>query len=213
MTLNDLPSPALLESALSEPDFSDAPQPGWSAWLRFSALWLVLGGLAYPAVTTALGGALFPAQATGSLIKGDGRVVGSTLIGQPFTGDRYFIGRPSAAGSGYDPVNASGSNLAVSNPALRERVQAQAQAIATRENIPVTRIPVDLLTASGSGLDPHVSPAGAAVQVARVARARGLTDTQVQALVRDHTERGVLGLGQPGVNVLELNLALDRLGR
>ena len=167
MTLNDMPSPTL-----SEPDFSDAPQPGWSAWLRFSALWLVLGGLAYPAVTTALGGALFPAQATGSLIRDGGRVVGSALIGQPFTGDRYFIGRPSAAGSGYDPVNASGSNLAVSNPALRERVQAQAQAIAARENIPVTRIPVDLLTASGSGLDPHVSPAGAAVQVARVARAR-----------------------------------------
>ena len=99
-------------------------RPGFSTWLRFSLLWLALGGLAYPAVTTLTAGTLFPWQANGSLLERGGRVVGSALIGQTFTGEGYFSGRPSAAGAGYDPVNASGSNLAVSNPALRERVQA-----------------------------------------------------------------------------------------
>jgi K+-transporting ATPase ATPase C chain len=184
-------------------------QPGFSSWLRFSLTWLVLGGLIYPLVTTLAAGTLFPRQANGSLIAQDGRIVGSSLIGQAFSGDRSFIGRPSAAGAGYDPVNASGSNLAVSNPALRKRVQAIAREIARREGIPVTQIPADLLTASGSGLDPHISPAGAEVQVARVARARGLSEARVRDLVAANTERGPLGLGQPGVNVLRLNLALD----
>lgn len=184
-------------------------QPGVSTWLRFSLAWLVLGGLAYPLVTTLTAGALFPQQANGSLIEQNGRVVGSALVGQTFTGDRYFIGRPSAAGAGYDPVNASGSNLAASNPALRERVQATAREIAQREGVPGGQIPADLLTASGSGLDPHISPAGAEVQAARVARTRGLSEARVRELIAAATERGPLGLGQPGVNVLRLNLALD----
>ncbi|WP_019010913.1 potassium-transporting ATPase subunit KdpC [Deinococcus aquatilis] len=185
------------------------PQPGPGSWLRFSLFWLVACGLAYPVVTTLTAGALFPAQANGSLITRGGQVVGSALIGQTFTGDRYFIGRPSAAGAGYDPVNASGSNLAPSNPALRERVAATSAEIAAREGVPASRIPADLVTASGGGLDPHISPAGAAVQVARIARVRGLPEERVRELIAANTQAGVLGLGQPGVNVLRLNLALD----
>jgi len=180
-------------------------------WLGFAILTFLLAGLLYPAATTLIAGAIFPSQAGGSLITVNGQVVGSALIGQPFSGERYFIGRPSAAGTGYDPTSASGSNLAVSNPALRTRVQTDSAAIAERENVSADRIPADLVTASGSGLDPHISPAGAALQVARVARARGLSSEQVRALVGAATEKGLLGLGQPGVNVLELNLALDAL--
>jgi len=185
------------------------PQPGVSSWLRFAFLWLVLCGLAYPAVTTLLAGGLFPAQANGSLITRDGQVVGSALVGQPFSGAGDFIGRPSAAGEGYDPVNASGSNLAPSNPELRARVQALSAQIAAREGLPASRIPADLLTASGSGLDPHISPAAAEIQVARVARVRGLSEDRVRELIAAATERGPLGLGGVGVNVLRLNLALN----
>ena len=185
------------------------PQPGFSTWLRFALLWLVLCGLAYPAVTTLLAGSLFPAQAAGSLITRDGQVVGSALVGQTFSGADDFIGRPSAAGRGDDPVNASGSNLAPSNPALRKRVQEWSAEIAAREGIPATQIPADLVTASGSGLDPHISPAGAEIQVARVARVRGLSEEKVRGLIAAATERGPLGLGGAGVNVLKLNLALD----
>jgi len=180
----------------------------FGAWVVFTVLTFVLGGLLYPAVTTFLAGAVFPAQANGSLITTGGKVVGSALVGQAFSGDRYFIGRPSAAGNGYDPTAASGSNLAGSNPALRERVQADSATIARREGVSPAQIPADLVTASGSGLDPHVSPAGAAVQVARVARARGLSAAQVQAAVASATESAGL-IGQDRVNVLKLNLALD----
>lgn len=185
------------------------PQPGFSTWLRFALLWLVLCGLGYPAVTTLLAGSLFPSQANGSLITRNGQVIGSALVGQTFSGAGDFIGRPSAAGSGYDPVNASGSNFAPSNPDLRKRVQGLSAEIAKRENIAPTQIPSDLLTASGSGLDPHISPAGAAIQVARVAQARGLGEQKVRELITAATERGPLGLGGVGVNVLKLNLALD----
>jgi K+-transporting ATPase ATPase C chain len=177
-------------------------------WIVFTVLTFVLGGLLYPAVTTLVAGAVFPAQANGSLITSGGKVVGSALIGQPFSGDRYFIGRISAAGNGYDPAAASGSNLAGSNPALRERVQADSAAIAKREGVSPARIPADLITASGSGLDPHISPASAAIQVARVARARDLRPVQVQQAVSAATELGGL-IGQDRVNVLRLNLALD----
>lgn len=178
-------------------------------WLRFTLVFLVLAGLVYPVATTLLGGALFPRQANGSLIERGGRVVGSSLVGQPFRGEQYFVGRPSAAGAGYDPTSASGSNLAPSNPALRERVEADSAVIARREGVRPDRIPADLLAASGSGLDPHISPAAAELQVARVAEVRGVPEARVRELVAEHTERGPLDLGRPGVNVLRLNLALD----
>lgn len=202
-TLNEPVQPAL-------PDTSHLDSGGGSlrTWLTFIALTFVLGGVLYPVVTTLISGAIFPAQANGSLITRNGQVVGSSLIGQPFSGDRYFIGRPSAAGNGYDPTAASGSNLAGSNPALRERVQADSAAIAQRESVTPAQIPADLVTASGSGLDPHISPEGAAIQVARVARARGLSGAQVQQAVSAATEAGGL-IGQDRVNVLRLNLALD----
>jgi len=178
-------------------------------WIRFTALFLVLCGLVYPTLTTLLAGTIFPHQANGSLIVQDGKVVGSELVGQAFSGNRYFIGRPSAAGAGYDPTAASGSNLAVSNPSLRERVQNDAKAISQREGIRLTQIPPDLLAASGSGLDPHISPEAARIQIPRVARARGLPEIRVSQLVTANTDRGLLG--KPRVNVLKLNLALDKV--
>ncbi len=202
-TLNEPVQPAT-------PDTSHLDSGGGSlrTWLAFTALTFVLGGVLYPVVTTLISGAVFPAQANGSLITQNGRVVGSVLVGQPFSGEQYFIGRPSAAGSGYNPTAASGSNLAASNPALRQRVQADSAAIAEREGVTPAQIPADLVTASGSGLDPHISPQGAAIQVARVARVRNLSAAQVRRAVAAATEAAGL-IGQDRVNVLRLNLALD----
>ncbi|WP_313347414.1 potassium-transporting ATPase subunit KdpC [Stenotrophomonas sp.] len=169
---------------------------------------LLVLGLAYAVATTGLSGALFPAQADGSLLVRDGQVRGSRLIAQPFVGDGYFQSRPSAAS--YDPMAAAGSNLARSNPALQERVREATQATAVREGIAVAQVPGDLVTQSGAGMDPEISPAAAAVQVARVARSRGLGSEQVQALVKAHTQGPQWGVfGQPRVNVMELNMALD----
>ncbi|HEX2863697.1 MAG TPA: potassium-transporting ATPase subunit KdpC [Deinococcales bacterium] len=189
------------------PDALDSRGGPALTWLRFALAWLALAGLAYPALGVLLGQALFPWQAQGSLIEYQGRVAGSRLIGQAFTGPGYFTGRPSAAA--YDPRQASGSNLAASNPALRQRAQKDAAALAARLGVPESQLPVDLIAASGSGLDPQISPAAAEVQAASVARARGMSLARVQALIAAATERGPLGLGQPGVNVLRLNLALD----
>lgn len=183
---------------------------GGGAWpaLAGSALFVVLCGLVYPAVATLLGGWLFPHQAGGSLIERDGRVVGSRLVAQPFADARYFQPRPSAAR--FDPRALSGSNLASSNPALRERMVGDSAALAVRYGVPAQSLPGELISVSGSGIDPHVSPAGALIQVTRVAQARGLPADEVAALVQHHTERRTLGvLGEPRVNVLELNLALD----
>ena len=183
----------------------------WPA-LLWSALLVVICGLVYPAVATVAGGLLFPQQARGSLIERDGKIVGSRLVAQPFADARYFQPRPSAAG--YDPKALSGSNLASSNPALRERVAKDSATIAAREGVAAESLPSDLVTASGSGIDPHLSPAAAQVQVARVAKARGLRADQVEGLLHQHTQHRTLGmLGQPRVNVLELNLALDQLQR
>ena len=180
-------------------------------WLSFAGLFIVFCGLLYPLVTTLLGQAIFPFQARGSLLERGGTVVGSSLIGQSFSGAGFFIGRPSSAGKGYDPTSASGSNLAASNPALLERATATAKEIAAREGVSLEQIPVDLIAASGGGLDPHISPAAAEIQIARVARARGLTVDAVGALVQRHTQAPVFGvLGQARVNVLELNLDLQR---
>ena len=180
-------------------------------WLSFAALFIVICGLLYPLVTTLLGQAIFPFQARGSLLERNGTVVGSSLVGQSFSGVGFFIGRPSSAGKGYDPTSASGSNLAASNPALRERATATAKEIAAREGVPLEQIPVDLIAASGGGLDPHISPAAAEIQIARVSRVRGLTVDAVRTLVQRHTQAPVFGvLGQARVNVLELNLDLQR---
>lgn len=184
----------------------------WSHALRGALILMVLCGGLYPLVTVSVGGILFPHQSTGSLIERDGKVVGSALVGQPFSAPGYFHGRPSAAE--YDPFDVSGSNLAPSNPDLRSRAQATSDQIARDFGVAPTRIPVDLVAASGSGIDPHISPEAAEMQIDRIAAARGLPRDAVVTLVAQHVEQPVLGvLGQPRVNVLALNLALDALSR
>jgi potassium-transporting ATPase KdpC subunit len=178
-----------------------------SIWMTLATT--VLLGIIYPLAVTGLAQMLFPRQANGELIQASGKLQGSALIGQPFTAPGYFHSRPSAAGAaGYDAGNSSGSNLAPTNEALLDRVSAGVAA-ARAEN-PNAAIPVDLVTTSGSGLDPDISPAAAEFQIARVARERGLSESNVRAIVTKHTLGRQFGfLGEPRVNVLELNLDLD----
>ncbi|RSE86360.1 potassium-transporting ATPase subunit KdpC [Achromobacter denitrificans] len=182
------------------------------ALVVFAALSLVTG-LAYPFLTSGIAAAVFPHEAAGSLIKQGDRLVGSELIGQEFSSPGYFWGRPSAtAPMPYNPAGSGGSNLGPRNPALAEAIQARIAALKAADPGNPLPVPAELLTASGSGLDPHISPAAAAYQAARVARARQLPREQVDALIRAHTDTPWLGLlGDPTVNVLTLNLALDQL--
>jgi K+-transporting ATPase ATPase C chain len=170
----------------------------------------LLLGVAYPLLVTAVGQLAFPAQAGGSLVRdGAGQVIGSRLIAQPFSGDQYLHPRPSAAGAdGYDAAGSSGSNLGPLNPTLLDRVKKDADAL--RPQAGGAPVPADAVTTSGSGLDPHVSPANARMQVARIATARGVATAEVQKVIERHVTSPALGiLGQPTVNVLETNLALD----
>jgi K+-transporting ATPase ATPase C chain len=169
----------------------------------------VLFGIGYPLVVTGLAQVLFPKQANGELIQQGGKLVGSRLIGQPFTAAGYFYSRPSAAGAaGYDPTSSSGSNLGPTNKGLQDRVTASVQQL--QPTNPSTPIPADLVTTSGSGLDPDISPASAEFQVPRVAKERAMTEQDVRAIVQKHTLGRQFGfLGEARVNVLELNLDLD----
>jgi K+-transporting ATPase ATPase C chain len=179
------------------------------------AIWMtlvttVLVGLVYPVAVTALAQLLFPRQANGELISQRGKTVGSRLIGQAFSSPGYFLSRPSAAGTGYDPMASGGSNLAPTNKTLIDRVAADVRKLQAQN--PTVPVPIDLVTASGSGLDPDISPAAAEFQVPRVARERAMPPQEVRELVRKHTEGRQWGLlGEPRVDVLELNLDLDRL--
>ena len=181
-----------------------------SALLSLLLLTLITGGV-YPALVTGLAQLLFPRQANGSLIVRDGQAVGSELIGQPFADPAYFWGRPSATGPfPYNAAASSGSNLGPTNPALLEAVKGRIEALRQVDPANPAPIPADLVTASASGLDPHISPAAAFYQVARVAKARGLAAEQVKSLVAEYSEGRQWGfLGEPRVNVLKLNLALE----
>jgi K+-transporting ATPase ATPase C chain len=176
--------------------------------LWFTLVTTLMFGVLYPLAVTGLAQVLFPARANGQLIERNGKIVGSKIIGQSFTGLGYFHSRPSSAGTGYDPTSSSGSNLGPTNKILIERVKTDVQKLQSENpNVP---IPVDLVTASGSGLDPDISPAAAEFQIPRVAHSRGMKEDDVRTLVQKHTNGRDLGfLGESRVNVLELNLELD----
>ena len=187
-------------------DFTSSLRPA----IVLTILFAILLGLLYPLAMTGIGQAIFPSQANGSLVRdASGRVIGSTVVGQAFTTDRYFQTRPSAAGKGYDGLASSGSNLGPTSQALADRVTADVAK--ARGNGVTGPLPADLVTASGSGLDPDLSPAAAQAQVARVARVRGIAPDQLRALIERTTERPLLS--EPHVNVLALNRALDIASR
>ena len=181
--------------------------------LRMLVVLTVLTGIAYPLVITGIAQVAFPHAANGSLIVANGKTLGSELIGQPFDYPKYFWGRPSATSpQPYNGAASGASNQGARNPALADAVKDRIKALRDADPDNNAQVPIDLVTASGSGLDPHISVAAAEYQVTRVARARGLSPEKVRSLVREHTEGRTLGiLGEPRVNVLELNLALDRV--
>jgi potassium-transporting ATPase KdpC subunit len=180
--------------------------------ILFTIVTAILFGIGYPLVLTGLAGLIFPYKAGGSLILKDGQVVGSELLAQSFTSDRYFHPRPSAAGSGYDATSSSGSTLAQSNAKLVTRIQSDIDKLAAQN--PGKPVPIDMVTTSGSGLDPDITPDNAYYQAPGVAKARGIAEEQVRALIAQQTKGRDLGfLGEPRINVLNLNLALDKIGK
>ena len=183
--------------------------------LKMTVVLTFLTGILYPFAMYAIGHTLFPAQADGSLLYRNGAPVGSSLIAQNFKGAGYFHPRPSAAGNnGYDPTSSSGSNLGPTNKSFIDSVKQRTKAVTEEDSVTASQIPVDMVTASGSGLDPEISPAAADIQIERVAKARGISADTVRALVDANTRARWAGfLGEPGVNVLELNLALDAAGK
>jgi K+-transporting ATPase ATPase C chain len=187
-------------------------QSVWKTSILFTLVTAVLLGIGYPLVVTGAAAVMFPHKAAGSLILKDGQVIGSELLAQSFTSDKYFHPRPSAAGNGYDATSSGGSNLAQSSAKLVQRIQGDIDKLAAQN--PGKPVPIDMVTTSGSGLDPDITPDNAYYQAPRVAKARGLTETQVHALIEQETTGRTLGLlGEPRVNVLELNLALDKMGK
>jgi potassium-transporting ATPase KdpC subunit len=202
-------STSTLPAATTATSVTTAKHSIWGTAIRFTLFATLLCGIAYPLLVTGVASVVFPHQAAGSLILKDGQVVGSELLAQSFTSDRYFHPRPSAAGNGYDATSSSGSNLAPSNAKLVQRIQGDIDKL-TAAN-PGKPVPIDLVTMSGSGLDPDITPDAAFYQAARVARARGLSEEQVRQLVQRHiTSRQLVVLGEPRVNVLALNLDLDK---
>jgi K+-transporting ATPase ATPase C chain len=184
----------------------------WKTSIRFTLIATVLLGLGYPLFVTVLAKVIFPHKANGSLILKDGQVIGSELIAQSFTSDRYFHPRPSAAGNGYDATASGGSNLAQSSKALVDRIQGSIDKLAA-EN-PGKPVPIDMVTTSASGLDPDITPDAAAFQIPRVAKARNVSEETLRTLLAQNTTSRQLGLlGEPRVNVLELNLALDKIAK
>jgi K+-transporting ATPase ATPase C chain len=184
----------------------------WKTSIRFTLVTALLLGLGYPLVVTGIASVVFPHQAGGSLILKDGQVIGSELLAQSFTSDRYFHPRPSAAGNGYDATASSGSNLAQSSKTLVTRIQGDIDKLAAQN--PGKPVPIDLVTTSASGLDPDITPDAAFYQAARVAKARNLSEESVRSLIEQQITPRQLGLlGEPRVNVLVLNLALDKLAK
>ncbi len=209
-------STAMLETgetvARKERTGSPAVHSVWKTSIRYTLVTTLLLGLGYPLLLTGIAEFVFPHRANGSLILRNGQVIGSELIAQSFTSDRYFHPRPSAAGNGYDATSSGGSNLAQSNAKLAQRIQGDIDKL-EKEN-PGKPVPIDMVTTSGSGLDPDITPDNAYFQAPRVARARGLSEAVVRSLIEKHTEQRTLGLlGEPRVNVLELNLDLDNLSK
>jgi potassium-transporting ATPase KdpC subunit len=201
--------------ALTPPMQAQHVQADHSVWrtsIRFTLLMTLVLGVGYPLMITGIAGAIFPHRAAGSLIERNGQVIGSELLAQGFASDRYFHPRPSAAGNGYDATSSGGSNYAQSNAKLVQRMQGDIDKLAI-EN-PGRSVPIDAVTTSGSGLDPDITPDNAYFQVRRLAKARGISEQQLSQLIRQHIQARTLGLlGEPRVNVLELNLALDQAAK
>jgi K+-transporting ATPase ATPase C chain len=208
-------STSTIASAVAQKTASKTPSKTHSVWktsIRFTIVTTILLGLAYPLAVTGVASLLFPHKAAGSLILKDGQIIGSELLAQSFTSDKYFHPRPSAAGNGYDATSSGGSNLAQSNKTLVDRIQGSIDKLSA-EN-PGHPVPIDLVTTSGSGLDPDITPDAAIFQAPRVAKTRNLPEDRVLQLIVQHTTPRQLGiLGEPRVNVLDLNLALDQLAK